>query len=97
MLSWNTLAQSCKRRKLVRKQTDEDSSQVARENELLKNIVVRERHEETPLRDLSAETGAGAERQISVRSDFLNKQIEFSFNQGTKLSSEELALFSDNP
>jgi tetratricopeptide (TPR) repeat protein len=70
----------------------EDSSQVARENELLKNIVVRERQEETR-RDEAWKLVLAELDRLKVRSDLLNKQIEFLAQPVTKLSSEELALF----
>jgi tetratricopeptide (TPR) repeat protein len=70
----------------------EDSSQVARENELLKNIVVRERQEETR-RDESWKLVLAELDRLKVRSDLLNKQLEFLAQPVTKLSSEELALF----
>jgi Flp pilus assembly protein TadD len=70
----------------------EDSSRVAKENELLRNIVVRERQEET--RRDEAWKGVLAELgRLKVRSALLSKQIEFLAQPVTKLTAEELALF----
>jgi len=70
----------------------EDSSQLARENELLRNIVVRERQEEAR-RDEAWKLVLAELDRLKVRSDLLNKQIEFLAQPVTKLSTEELALF----
>jgi Flp pilus assembly protein TadD len=70
----------------------EDSSQLARENELLRNIVVRERQEEAR-RDEAWKLVLAELDRLKVRSDLLNKQIEFLARPVTKLSTEELALF----
>jgi Flp pilus assembly protein TadD len=70
----------------------EDSSQLARENELLRNIVVRERQEEAR-RDETRKLVLAELDRLKVRSDLLNKQIEFLAQPVTKLSTEELALF----
>ncbi len=70
----------------------EESAQLARENELLRNIVVRERQEEARRDDARKLVLAELDR-LNVRSDVLNKQIEFLAQPVTKLTSEELALF----
>ena len=70
----------------------EDSSQLARENELLRNIVVRERQEEAR-RDEAWKLVLVELDRLKVRSDLLNKQIEFLAQPVTKLTAEELALF----
>jgi Flp pilus assembly protein TadD len=70
----------------------EDSSQLARENELLRNIVVRERQQEAR-RDEAWKVVLAELDRLKVRSDLLNKQIEFLAQPVTKLTSEELALF----
>jgi Flp pilus assembly protein TadD len=70
----------------------EDSSQLARENELLRNIVVRERQEEAR-RDEAWKLVLAELDRLKVRSDLLNKQIEFLAQPVTKLTAEELALF----
>lgn len=72
--------------------TSEDSAQLARENELLRNIIVRERQEEARRDDARKLVLAELDR-LKVGSDLLNKQIEFLAQPVTKLSSEELALF----
>jgi Flp pilus assembly protein TadD len=70
----------------------EDSSQLVRENELLRNIVVRERQEEAR-RDEARKLVLAELDRLKVRSDLLNKQIEFLAQPVTKLTAEELALF----
>jgi Flp pilus assembly protein TadD len=70
----------------------EDSSRVARENELLRNIVVRERQEEAR-RDEAWKLALAELDRLKVRSNLLNKQIEFLAQPVTKLTAEELALF----
>src|SRR5206468_9603366 len=71
---------------------NEDSSRLARENELLRNIVVRERQEEAR-RDEARKLVLAKLDRLKVRSDLLNKEIEFLAQPVTKLSTEELALF----
>lgn len=70
----------------------EESAQLARENELLRNIVVRERQEEVH-RDEARKLVLAELDRLNVRSDVLSKQIEFLAQPVTKLTSEELALF----
>jgi Flp pilus assembly protein TadD len=70
----------------------EESAQLARENELLRNIVVRERQEEAR-RDEARKLVLTELDRLEVRSDVLSKQIEFLAQPVTKLTSEELALF----
>jgi Flp pilus assembly protein TadD len=70
----------------------EDSSQLVRENELLRNIVVRERQEEAR-RDEARKLVLAELDRLKVRSDLLNKEIEFLAQPVTKLTTEELALF----
>src|SRR5262249_59602957 len=70
----------------------EDSSQLARENELLRNVVVRERQEEAR-RDEAWKLVLAELDRLKVRSDLLSKQIEFLAQPVTKLTTEELALF----
>ncbi len=71
---------------------NEDSSQLARENELLRNIVVRERQEEAR-RDEARKLVLAELDRLKVRSDLLNKEIEFLAQPVTRLTIEELALF----
>src|SRR5258708_5414843 len=70
----------------------EDSSQLARENELLRNIVVRERQEEARRNEVRKLVLAELDR-LKVRSELLNKEIEFLAQPVTRLTTEELALF----
>jgi Flp pilus assembly protein TadD len=70
----------------------EESAQLARENELLRNIVVRERQEEAR-RDEARKLVLAELDRLKVRSELLNKEIEFLAQPVTKLSTEELALF----
>jgi Flp pilus assembly protein TadD len=69
----------------------EESAQLARENELLRNIVVRERQEEAR-RDETRKLVVVELGRLKIRSETLNKQIEFLAQPVTKLNSEELAL-----
>src|SRR5256714_5769965 len=73
-------------------ESSEDSSQLTRENELLRNIVVRERQEEAR-RDEGRKLVLAELDRLKVRSDLLNKEIEFLAQPVTKLTTEELALF----
>jgi Flp pilus assembly protein TadD len=69
----------------------EESAQLAKENELLRNIVVRERQEEARRNETRKLVVAELDR-LQIRSDTLNKQIEFLAQPVTKLNGEELAL-----
>jgi Flp pilus assembly protein TadD/predicted nucleic acid-binding Zn-ribbon protein len=69
----------------------EESVQLARENELLRNIVVRERQEEAR-RDETRNLVLAELGRLKIRSETLNRQIEFLAQPVTKLSSQELAL-----
>ena len=69
----------------------EESDQLARENELLRNIVVRERQEEAR-RDETRKLLLAELDRLKIRSETLNKQVEFLAQPLTKLNSEELAL-----
>src|SRR6476469_1059252 len=73
-------------------ENSEDPSQLARENELLRNIVVRERQEEARRDEVRKLVLAELDR-LKVRSDLLNKEIEFLAQPVTRLTTEELALF----
>ena len=71
--------------------SSEETERLAKENELLRNIVVRERQEEA--RRYQAKKLVLAELdKLKIQSDALNKQIELLAQPITKLSSEELAL-----
>jgi tetratricopeptide (TPR) repeat protein len=69
----------------------EESAQLTRENELLRNIIVRERQEEAR-RDETRKLVVAELGKLKIRSETLNRQIEFLAQPVTKLSSEELAL-----
>jgi Flp pilus assembly protein TadD/DNA repair exonuclease SbcCD ATPase subunit len=72
----------------------EETAHLAKENELLRNIIVRERQEEA--RRYEAKKVMLAELdKLKIQSDALNKQIEFLAQPVTKLSDEELALFRE--
>ena len=69
----------------------EETAQLAKENELLRNIVVRERQEEAR-RDETRKLVVVELDKLKIRSETLNKQIEFLGQPVTKLNGEELAL-----
>jgi Flp pilus assembly protein TadD/chromosome segregation ATPase len=69
----------------------EETERLAKENELLRNIVVRERQEEARRYQAKKLVLAELDR-LKIQSDALNKQLEFLAQPVTKLSSEELAL-----
>jgi tetratricopeptide (TPR) repeat protein len=70
----------------------EESGQLAKENELLRNIIVRERQEEAR-RDEARKLVLAELDRLKVQSNVLTKQIEFLAQPVTTLTSEELALF----
>jgi predicted nuclease with TOPRIM domain len=69
----------------------EETDRLMRENELLRNIVVRERQEEAR-RDEARRLMLAELDRLKIKSDALNKEIEFLAQPVTKLSSEELSL-----
>lgn len=69
----------------------EESARLAKENELLRNIVVRERQEEAR-RDETRNLVLGELSRLEIRSENLNRQIAFLAQPVAKLSTEELAL-----
>jgi chromosome segregation ATPase len=69
----------------------EETDRLLRENELLRNIVVRERQEEAR-RDEVRKLMLAELNKLKIKSDVLNKEIEFLAQPVTKLSSEELSL-----
>jgi len=71
--------------------SSEESAQLARENELLRNIVVRERQEEAR-RDETRNLVLAELSRLKIRSETLTKQIELLAQPVTQLSSKELAL-----
>jgi Flp pilus assembly protein TadD len=69
----------------------EESEKLARENELLRNVVVRERQEEAR-RDEARKIVIAEMDRLKIRSDALNRQIELLAQPVTSLTAEELAL-----
>jgi hypothetical protein len=69
----------------------EETDRLMRENELLRNIVVREREEEAR-RDEAKKLMLAELDRLRIKSDSLNKEIELLAQPVTKLSSEELSL-----
>ena len=72
-------------------QNSEETDRLLRENDLLRNIVVRERHEETRREDARKLILAEVDR-LKIKSDALNREIEFLAQPVTKLNSEEINL-----
>jgi hypothetical protein len=75
----------------VNGQNSEDADRLMRENELLRNIIVRERHEEARREDARKLILAELDR-LKIKSDALNREIGFLAQPVTKLSTEELDL-----
>jgi myosin heavy subunit len=69
----------------------EETDRLMRENELLRNIVVRERKEEAR-RDEARKVMLAELDRLKIKSDALNKQAELLAQPVTKLSTEELSL-----
>jgi DNA repair exonuclease SbcCD ATPase subunit len=69
----------------------EETDRLMRENELLRNIVVREREEEAR-RDEARKLMLAELDRLRIKSASLNKEIEVLAQPVTKLSSEELSL-----
>jgi hypothetical protein len=76
--------------KLTGKNSDE-TDRLMRENELLRNIVVRERQEEARREEARKLMLAELDR-LKIKSEALNRQIDFLARPVTKLSSEEISL-----
>jgi predicted nucleic acid-binding Zn-ribbon protein len=72
----------------------EETDRLMRENELLRNIVVREREEEAR-RDEARKSMLAELDKLKIRSDALNKEIELLARPVTKLNSEELSLLRE--
>ena len=73
---------------------NEETERLSKENDLLRNIVVRERQEEAR-RYQAGKLMLAELDKLKIKSDELNKQIEFLAQPVTKLSSEELALLRE--
>jgi hypothetical protein len=72
-------------------ENSEETDRLMRENELLRKIVVRERHEEARREDARKLILAELER-LKIKSDALNREIEFLAQPVAKLNGEELDL-----
>jgi chromosome segregation ATPase len=68
-----------------------ETDRLMRENELLRNIVVRERQEEARRGEARKLMLAELDK-LEIKSDALNKEIEFLARPVTELSDEELSL-----
>jgi hypothetical protein len=69
----------------------EETDRLMRENELLRNIVVRERQEEVRREEARKLILAELDR-LRIKSDALNREIELLAQPVTRLSSQELSL-----
>ncbi|HET9419078.1 MAG TPA: tetratricopeptide repeat protein [Chthoniobacterales bacterium] len=71
--------------------TNEETIRLTKENEMLRNIVVRERQEEAR-RDQAKKLLLAEFDKLRIKSDTLNEQIQLLAQPITKLSDQELAL-----
>jgi myosin heavy subunit len=71
--------------------TNEETIRLTKENEMLRNIVVRERQEEAH-REQAKKLLLAEFDKLKIKSDTLNEQIQLLAQPITKLSDEELAL-----
>ena len=71
--------------------TAEETTRLRKENDMLRNIVMRERQEEAR-RDQAKKLMLAEFEKLKINSDTLNQQIELLAQPVTKLSDEELAL-----
>jgi Flp pilus assembly protein TadD/septal ring factor EnvC (AmiA/AmiB activator) len=71
--------------------TAEETARLRKENDMLRNIVMRERQEEAR-RDQAKKLMLAEFDKLKINSDTLNQQIELLAQPVTKLSDEELAL-----
>jgi Flp pilus assembly protein TadD/septal ring factor EnvC (AmiA/AmiB activator) len=69
----------------------EETSKLTRENQILRNIVVRERQEEAR-REQAKKLMLAEFDKLKIKSDTLNEQIALLAQPVTKLTDEELAL-----
>jgi Flp pilus assembly protein TadD len=69
----------------------EETARLTRENEILRNIVIRERQEEAR-RDQAKRLMLAEFDKLKIKSDTLSEQIQLLAQPVTKLSDEELAL-----
>lgn len=71
--------------------TAEETSKLTRENQILRNIVVRERQEEAR-REQAKKLMLAEFDKLKIKSDTLNEQVALLAQPVTKLTDEELAL-----
>ena len=71
--------------------TAEETARLTKENEILRNIVVRERQEEAR-RDQAKKLMLAEFDKLKIKSDTLTEQIQLLAQPVTKLTDEELAL-----
>ncbi len=71
--------------------TAEETMRLRKENEMLRNIVLRERQEEAR-REQAKKLMLAEFDKLRIKSDTLNKQIELLAQPVTKLTDDELAL-----
>ncbi|MBA2743899.1 MAG: tetratricopeptide repeat protein, partial [Chthoniobacterales bacterium] len=69
----------------------EETARLNKENEMLRNIVMRQRQEEAR-RDQSRKLMLAEFNKLQIKSETLNQQIDLLAQPVTKLSAEELAL-----
>ena len=69
----------------------DETARITRENQILRNIVVRERQEEAR-REQAKKLMLAEFDKLKIKSDTLNEQIALLAQPVTKLSDEELAL-----
>ena len=72
----------------------EETARLTKENEMLRNIVMRERQEEAR-RDQSRKLMLAEFDKLQIKSETLNQQIDLLAQPVTKLSTEELALLRE--
>ncbi|MEY2484653.1 MAG: hypothetical protein QOH39_301 [Verrucomicrobiota bacterium] len=71
--------------------TAEETARLTKENQVLRNIVIRERQEEAR-RDQAKKLMLAEFEKLKIKSDTLTEQIELLAQPVTKLNDEELAL-----
>src|SRR6185437_16416323 len=69
----------------------DETAKITRENQILRNIVVRERQEEAR-REQAKKLMLAEFDKLKIKSDTLNEQVELLAQPVTKLTDEELAL-----
>ncbi|MDQ6656517.1 MAG: tetratricopeptide repeat protein, partial [Verrucomicrobiota bacterium] len=72
----------------------EETARLTKENDMLRNIVMRERQEEAR-RDQARKLMVAEFEKLQIKSDTLNQQIDLLAQPVAKLSTEELALLRE--